>query len=82
MDKNTQTILGVAAVAVVAYLLYQNAQKKKSFEGAVAGKRVKMVGFAAKNEQIKDSKWIRNADGKQKPNNIAPTFFDIKSTNW
>jgi hypothetical protein len=37
MNKKTQMFIGVAAVGVVAYLLWQKSQKPKSFMNAAAG---------------------------------------------
>ena len=51
-----------------------------SFDGAVAGKRVKMVGMAGENQVIASSSWIKNAGGDSKM--IAPDFFNVKDGSW
>ena len=44
----------------------------------VVGNRMKMVGnFVGDNANIRSSDWLR-ADGTS----IAPTFFDVASSNW
>lgn len=44
----------------------------------VVGDRMKMVGnFVGDNANIRSSDWLR-ADGTS----IAPTFFDVASSNW
>lgn len=85
MNTQTKTLLGLAAVAGVGYLVYKNMQDKKkttmSFAGmdynTVVGDRKRMVGLVAANKNVQDSGWVR-ADGAS----IAPTFFDVQSSGW
>lgn len=44
MNKNTKMIIGVAAVGVAAYFIYQQMNKPKGFAGLVGNRKLMFVG--------------------------------------
>jgi hypothetical protein len=89
MNKQTKMYVGGAILVVAGYMLWKKMQDKKKAEApapkqfagieadTVVGERMRMVGMVAANKNVTDSGWVR-ADGAS----IAPTFFDVSSSDW
>ena len=89
MNKQTKMYVGAAILVVAGYMVWKKMQDKKKAEAPapkqfagmeadnVVRDRKRMVGMVSANKNVMDSGWVR-ADGAS----IAPTFFDITSSDW
>lgn len=89
MNKQTKMYVGAAILVVAGYMVWKKMKDKKKAEAPapkqfagmeadnVVRDRKRMVGMVPANKNVMDSGWVR-ADGAS----IAPTFFDITSSDW
>lgn len=96
MNKNTKLYLGLAAIAVGAYLLWQQKSKdavKVPEVKAFAGEPKEFAGSEEQNvvgDRMKmvgnfvgDNANVRSSDWlRADGDSIAPTFFDVQSSGW